>query len=99
MSEILFSILMFVLGLGLGIVILVIINNLKIKNSGNKAELIIEKAKKDADKLKRDAILEQNPYNKHAYKLLCQIYREKRHENMLNATIRKYGKTAGDTED
>ena len=58
MSEILFSILMFVLGLGLGIVILVIINNLKIKNSGNKAELIIEKAKKDADKLKRDSLFE-----------------------------------------
>ena len=58
MSEIVFSILMFVLGLGLGIVILVIINNLKIKNSGNKAELIIEKAKKDADKLKRDSLFE-----------------------------------------
>ena len=43
-------------------------------------------------------ILQQDPYNKHAYKLLCQIYREKRHENMLNATIRKYGKTAGDSE-
>ena len=46
-----------------------------------------------------DTILQQNPYNKHAYKLLCQIYREKRHENMLNATIRRYGKTAGDSED
>lgn len=46
-----------------------------------------------------DTILRQNPYNKHAYKLLCQIYREKHHENLLNATIRKYGKTAGDTED
>ena len=46
-----------------------------------------------------DTILQQNPYNKHAYKLLCQIYREKHHENLLNATIRKYGKTAGDVED
>lgn len=45
-----------------------------------------------------DAILQQNPYNKHAYKLLCQIYREKHHENLLNATIKKYGKTAGDIE-
>lgn len=45
-----------------------------------------------------DAILQQNPYNKHAYKLLCQIYREKHHENLLNATIRKYGKTAGEVE-
>ena len=45
-----------------------------------------------------ETILEQNPYNKHAYKLLCQIYREKHHENMLNATIKKYGKTAGQVE-
>lgn len=45
-----------------------------------------------------ETILKQNPYNKHAYKLLCQIYRNKHHENSLNATIRKYGKTAGDQE-
>ena len=45
-----------------------------------------------------DTILKQNPYNKHAYKLLCQIYRNKHQENLLNATIRKYGKTAGDEQ-
>ncbi|MBR1775683.1 matrixin family metalloprotease [bacterium] len=42
-----------------------------------------------------ETILKQNPYNKHAYKLLCKIYRDKHHENLLNSTIRKYGKTAG----
>ena len=42
-----------------------------------------------------EEILSQDPYNKHAYKLLCQIYREKHHENLLNSTIRRYGKTAG----
>ena len=52
------SILIFVLGLILGIVIISIINYLKIKSNGNKAELIIEKAKKDADKLKRDSLFE-----------------------------------------
>ena len=46
-----------------------------------------------------ETILQQDPYNKHAYKLLCQIYREKHHENMLNATIKKYGKTAGTIEE
>ena len=46
-----------------------------------------------------ETILQQDPYNKHAYKLLCQIYREKHHENMLNATIKKYGKTAGQVEE
>ena len=58
MSGTSFSILMFVLGLVLGIVVLSIINYFKIKNSGNKAELIIEKAKKDAEKLKRDSLFE-----------------------------------------
>lgn len=42
-----------------------------------------------------ESILRENPYNKHAYKLLCQIYRDKHHENLLNSTIRRYGKTAG----
>ena len=43
-------------------------------------------------------ILRNNPYNKHAYKLLCQIYRDRHHENLLNSTIRRYGKTAGVVE-
>lgn len=45
-----------------------------------------------------ETILRENPYNKHAYKLLCQIYRDKHHENLLNSTIRRYGKTAGKVE-
>ena len=45
-----------------------------------------------------ESILKQNPYNKHAYKLLCKIYRDKHHENLLNSTIKRYAKTAG-TED
>ena len=40
-------------------------------------------------------ILKENPYNKYAYKLICQIFRDKHHENLLNSIIRKYGKTAG----
>ena len=43
-------------------------------------------------------ILRDNPYNKHAYKLLCQIYRDKHHENLLYSTIKRYGKTAGVVE-
>ena len=58
MSGTSFSILMFVLGLILGVVVLIIINYFKIKSSGNKAELIIEKAKKDSEKLKRDSLFE-----------------------------------------
>ena len=47
---------------------------------------------------KLESILRENPYNKHAYKLLCQIYRDKHHENLLNSTIKRYGKTAGTIE-
>ena len=43
-------------------------------------------------------LLKENPHNKHAFKLLCQIYRDKHHENLLNAAIKKYGKTAGEVE-
>lgn len=46
-----------------------------------------------------ESILKENPYNKHAYKLLCQIYRDRHHENLLNSTIRRYGKTAGTIEE
>ena len=42
-----------------------------------------------------EEILKENPYNKHAYKLLCQIYRDKHHEYKLHSTIKRYGKTAG----
>ena len=45
-----------------------------------------------------ETILKHNPYNKHAYKLLCQIYRDKHHINLLNSTIKRYGKTAGAEE-
>ena len=45
-----------------------------------------------------EEILQYNPYNKHAYKLLCQIYRDRHHENLLKSTISRYGKTAGEVE-
>lgn len=47
---------------------------------------------------KLETILSEDPYNKHAYKLLCQIYRDRHHEYKLNSTIRRYGKTAGVVE-
>ena len=73
MSETVFSILMFVLGLILGVVVLVVINYFKIKNSQNKAELIIEKAKKDSEKLKRDSLLETK---EEIHKLKLEVEKE-----------------------
>lgn len=58
MNESLFSILIFVLGIIIGIIILLIINSIKNKKTENKADSIIEKAKKDADKIKRDSLFE-----------------------------------------
>ncbi|MCI7240948.1 MAG: ribonuclease Y [Bacilli bacterium] len=64
---------MFVLGLIVGAGVLIFINYLKIKNSGNKAELIIEKAKKDSEKIKRDYLFEAK---EEAHKLKLEIEKE-----------------------
>ena len=46
MNETVFSILLFILGLIIGVVVLLIINYLRTKEKEKKAESIIEKAKK-----------------------------------------------------
>ncbi len=53
-----FSILVFVLGLIIGIVAILVINYLKNKSIEKNAESIIDKAKKEADKIKRDSLFE-----------------------------------------
>ena len=58
MNETVFSILLFVLGLILGLVAILIVNFLKKKNDQKKADSIIDKAKKDAEKIKRDSLFE-----------------------------------------
>ena len=58
MNETVFSILLFVLGLIVGLVSIIVINALKKKNQEKEADSIIEKAKKDADKIKRESLFE-----------------------------------------
>ncbi|MBQ9853811.1 MAG: ribonuclease Y [Bacilli bacterium] len=58
MNDTIFSILMFILGLILGIIILIIVNKIKLKRKEKLADSIIDKAKKEADKLKRDSLFE-----------------------------------------
>jgi len=58
MDNILFSILLTIVGIFLGFIVSIIINNIKGNNASKKAEELIEKAKKEADKSKRDSILE-----------------------------------------
>ena len=58
MNTVLISILVFILGLILGILAMIGIRNLKAKKDNEKATNIIEQAKKEAEKTKRESILE-----------------------------------------
>ena len=59
MNNMIFSILLIIIGLIVGFGISFIINLLRGNIASKKAESIINQAKKDADKIKRDSILEQ----------------------------------------
>lgn len=56
--EIIISILLVVVGGSAGFAANYLVNNNKVNNSNKKAEDIIEKAKKDAEKIKRDSLFE-----------------------------------------
>lgn len=71
--DLVFSILLVVVGLFIGFIINIILNSLKETNANKKAELIVEKAKKDADKVKRDSILE---LKEESHKLKLETERE-----------------------
>ncbi len=58
MNNLLFSILMFILGFIIGIVIFFIVLHFKHKADEKKAESVIDTAKKEAGKIKRDSLLE-----------------------------------------
>lgn len=58
MNHTLFSILLFVLGLIVGFAAIKVINILKKKADQKKADTIIDKAKKEAEKIKRDSLFE-----------------------------------------
>ena len=58
MNDTVFSILMLVLGIIVGVVAFLITNNIKSKKQEKKASTIIESAKKEAEKIKRENILE-----------------------------------------
>ena len=58
MNTVLISILVFILGFIIGSLVMIGIRNLKIKKDTEKATNIIEQAKKDAEKTKRESIVE-----------------------------------------
>jgi len=57
-SDTFFSILIFILGVIIGLAILALVNFLKNKGKEKTANSIISSAKKEADKIKRDSIFE-----------------------------------------
>ena len=58
MENIGYSILLIIVGLFLGALLILLMNKLRILNSGKEADKLIEKATKEAEKLKRDKLIE-----------------------------------------
>lgn len=85
MDNIFFSILLVVIGLIVGGLIMLVINMIKEKNSTNKADKLIENARKEAEKIKRDNVLE---LKEESYKLKQETDKEikekKKEINELN---------------
>ena len=80
MNDIVFSILLIIVGLVAGIGITFIVNLFKENTTSKKIEKLLSQAKKDADKLKRDAILEQKE-EQHRLKMdLDKEIKEKKEE-------------------
>ena len=73
MNEIVLSILLVLVGLFLGIILMFIINYVKGNNASKKIESLLERAKKDADKIKRDYLLEAK---EEAHKLKIETEKE-----------------------
>lgn len=73
MNNISFSILLGLVGLFIGILIMLIINYIKGEMASKKAEELLEKAKKEADKIKRDYLLEAK---EEAHKLKIETDKE-----------------------
>ena len=73
MNNIIFSILLVILGLFVGIITMIILNYIKGLSATKKAEKTIEKAKKEADKIKRESILEAK---EESHKLKLELDKE-----------------------
>ena len=73
MNDVLFSILLVIVGLLIGFIIAFVINNLRVSKASKEAEAIISQAKKDVEKIKRDSAIEQK---EEAHKLKMELDKE-----------------------
>ncbi len=88
MNDVVFSILLVVVGLFVGAFIMIIINKLKVSTAQKEADKLIQDAKREAEKAKRDGILE---LKEESYKLKNQtdseIKEKKKELNELSQRI------------
>ncbi len=80
MNNVVFSILLVLIGLFVGIIAMIILNSIKTFAANKKSQEMLEKAKKEADKLKRDSILEAKEENHRLKKQLDKETKEKKEE-------------------
>lgn len=80
MNNIAFSILLILVGLFVGIIVMIIINSIRLKNASKKVQELLNNAKKEADKLKRDSILEAKEENHRLKVELDKETKEKKQE-------------------
>ena len=80
MNNIVFSILLILIGLFVGIIFMIILNSIKLMNASKKVQNLIDNAKKEADKLKRDSILEAKEENHRLKVELDKEIKEKKQE-------------------
>ena len=73
MNNMIFSILLVLIGLFVGVIVMTIISYIRGVSASAKAEKIIENAKKEAEKAKRDGIVE---LKEETYKLKSEADRE-----------------------
>ena len=80
MNDIVFSKLLILIGLFVGLIFMIILNSIKLLSASKKVQSLIDNAKKEADKLKRDSILEAKEEN-HRLKIeLDKETKEKKQE-------------------
>ena len=87
MSKTVLSILLFVLGLIIGLVIVKVFGLLKNKTNVKKAETIIDNAKKEADKIKRIGSLNQLGYYLFIVKLTVYLMRKEDSDTLTERNI------------
>ncbi len=80
MTNLVFSILLILIGLFVGIIFMIILNSLKVLSTNKKVLKMLEDAKKEANKLKRDSILEAKEENHRLKVELDKETKEKKQE-------------------